>query len=637
MTTQENSPMTDQSQKQFESVLGVEGVEATLSNLGVKVPSSQQRDAIKAVLSLDNCSVNAEFPDGDWGYLLIPLVIESTVASSPGVSVLVAPADKLTSLEEKLSRSSLSSIKAADLAETTGGYEGALVYGTAEEVQGFFNHEVSRATELGRLVIVEATTSDVEAFNDILAKATKRARRPQFVVHDASSLTEEVKKCLKNFFQLPLQNIEHLYYEVDGELLSKPTSLADFIEGERAESSLVYATQPSDADFIEVMLRKRGIPCVKLIGNVPSQRLAQTMAQVKSGKTKALIVTDVSSRSIDPHEFELIVNYAIPSDPEVYVHRTERAGSGESLKKVISLIGPLDRANFHYLQKVVETSFSEIKPPSVQDVAEAQFVKLVAEAKESAKGIPEKTRILANLIGENESRDDIVAFLLASLASAQTAVTTDAGYSHDEREDFGRDRDHREHRDNRDVGSRNNSRNGNDRGPRRSRDGNRQGGGGRHNNNYSREDSQSDGDSAEGGNSPRSRQNDNRREEKPTVRICRIYVESSSDQRLDKDFFQKLVDKNYSESKTPIVRLSSRPMYTFLDIVEEQTDDFIAELENAGGPKGEQLFVRKAIKLSTPVEEETAKDASEDGKSSLDEISTTSQESSHDKQASSVL
>ena len=48
------------------------------------------------------------------------------------------------------------------------------------------------------------------------------------------------------------------------------------------------------------------------------------MRGFKTGKIHVLVATDLASRGIDVHEISHVINYDIPEDPEVYVHRVGR-------------------------------------------------------------------------------------------------------------------------------------------------------------------------------------------------------------------------------------------------------------------------------------------------------------------------
>jgi len=62
------------------------------------------------------------------------------------------------------------------------------------------------------------------------------------------------------------------------------------------------------------------------------------LTKFKQGNNNILIATDVAARGIDIPQVEIVVNYDIPSNPKVYIHRvgrTARAGkSGFALNIV---------------------------------------------------------------------------------------------------------------------------------------------------------------------------------------------------------------------------------------------------------------------------------------------------------------
>ncbi len=55
------------------------------------------------------------------------------------------------------------------------------------------------------------------------------------------------------------------------------------------------------------------------------------MQQLRDGKLTVLIASDLASRGIDVENITHVINYDVPEDPEIYVHRigrTARAGRG---------------------------------------------------------------------------------------------------------------------------------------------------------------------------------------------------------------------------------------------------------------------------------------------------------------------
>jgi superfamily II DNA/RNA helicase len=178
--------------------------------------------------------------------------------------------------------------------------------------------------------------------------------------------------------------IKHSYYEVGTDVLSKPNALCDILEVDGCPPTTIFCNTPSDADLVEVVLKKRGIAALKLIGHVPPMRTARALKQVKSGEIACLVVTDVSGQSLDVEELEMVVNYSLPSDPEVYIHRCGHSRPGAKLARVVSLIAALDIANLHYLRKIVEFQIDKVELPSKEQLSTSKLANIRKQAIELA-------------------------------------------------------------------------------------------------------------------------------------------------------------------------------------------------------------------------------------------------------------
>ena len=151
------------------------------------------------------------------------------------------------------------------------------------------------------------------------------------------------------------KEVVHTYYEVDNDLLSKPKALISLLAtaGEGL-STVVFCNSPSEADLVEVMLKKEGFVCEKLIGHVPFANVTKAIQQMKDGKLSVVILTDVAARELDVTSINTVVNYSVHEDPEIYLHRITGFEGECALSSVITLVSSIDFANFHYLKKIVE-------------------------------------------------------------------------------------------------------------------------------------------------------------------------------------------------------------------------------------------------------------------------------------------
>lgn len=205
--------------------------------------------------------------------------------------------------------------------------------------------------------------------------------------------------------------LKHIYVEIESDLLAKPNALVDIIATQKVPT-VVFCNQPSEADLIEVVLKKRNLSAIKLIGHVPPQKVFVGAQKVANGEVSALIVTDISARELNVGMFTMLVNYSIHEDPEVYLHRVEHTAADSKLKTALSLVSPLDHGSFHYLKKVVSFSFEKGELPDSREILGAQLEQILSEI--SSFSYPENQRFeqLWQLAKESPKAEELFKYFL---------------------------------------------------------------------------------------------------------------------------------------------------------------------------------------------------------------------------------
>jgi len=433
--------------------------------------------------------------------------------------------------------------------------------------------------------------------------------------------------------------IKHSYYEVGTDVLSKPNALCDILEVEGCPPTTIFCNSPSDADLVEVVLKKRGIAALKLIGHVPPMRTARALKQVKTGEVCCLVVTDVSGQSLDVEELTMVVNYALPTDPEVYIHRCGHSRPGAKLSKVVSLVAALDIANLHYLRKIVEFDIEKAELPAKEQLSAAKLSTIRKQAIEMAEMKDARISELTSLVLADEHKEAIIGLLLRNtldvLPSLQASTQrSEEGYEErggrgGDRGDRGGDRGDRggdwgdrggrgDRGDRGDRGGRGRDRGGRgrDRGDfKRDFDGGGQGG-----NRYESSAQYGDegygrdnfgnvegagGDGGErrgrrgrGGDEGRDRP---RRERNfvPPEKHARVYVGTGGDQGITRDKLNEILTQDCKVDAASIKLSNVRSNYSFFDVPEETADtviDSLNEVHFSGG----KLFARRATTVSVP-------------------------------------
>jgi ATP-dependent RNA helicase RhlB len=102
--------------------------------------------------------------------------------------------------------------------------------------------------------------------------------------------------------------------------------LNNLIRSDAATSVIVFANRRDQVRRLHERLRKAGVSCGILSGEIPQAKRTRTLEQFKNGDIKVLVATDVAGRGIHVEGVSHVVNYNLPEDPEDYVHRIGRTG-----------------------------------------------------------------------------------------------------------------------------------------------------------------------------------------------------------------------------------------------------------------------------------------------------------------------
>ena len=102
--------------------------------------------------------------------------------------------------------------------------------------------------------------------------------------------------------------------------------LMNLLNDPAVESVIIFANRRDQVRRLYEKLRKEGVQCGMLSGEISQAKRTKTLENFKSGRSKILVATDVAGRGIHVEGISHVVNYNLPEDPEDYVHRIGRTG-----------------------------------------------------------------------------------------------------------------------------------------------------------------------------------------------------------------------------------------------------------------------------------------------------------------------
>lgn len=167
---------------------------------------------------------------------------------------------------------------------------------------------------------------------------------------------------------------EQIYFEVKSS--DKFESLCRIIDIEDNFYGLIFCRTKSDVDSVSTHLQDRGYDAEAIHGDISQVQREKTLNKFKAQKSNILVATDVAARGIDVNNLTHVINYALPQDPEAYVHRIGRTGRAGNEGTAITFITPREYNKLMYIQKFAKSDIKKSRVPKVADIIQAKRKKI---------------------------------------------------------------------------------------------------------------------------------------------------------------------------------------------------------------------------------------------------------------------
>ncbi len=134
---------------------------------------------------------------------------------------------------------------------------------------------------------------------------------------------------------LLVENVTQELYHVS--VHEKMELLLGLLKREDPQNVLIFTNTKHDAYEVSKRLEHNGYRSTYMIGDLPQSKRLKIIGNLKSGKVRYLVATDVAARGLHVDDLELVINYDIPQDFENYVHRIGRTARAGKKGKALSL------------------------------------------------------------------------------------------------------------------------------------------------------------------------------------------------------------------------------------------------------------------------------------------------------------
>jgi len=149
----------------------------------------------------------------------------------------------------------------------------------------------------------------------------------------------------------PIELIDQRVFLVKRE--AKIKFIQDIFDNHNIYKSIIFVRTKIGANKLAIKLNKLSIKVDAIHGDKSQSQRNRTLQNFRSGKLNILIATDIAARGIDIKDISHIINYDMPNESEIYVHRIGRTARAGKNGMAISLCDISEKKKLRSIEKLI--------------------------------------------------------------------------------------------------------------------------------------------------------------------------------------------------------------------------------------------------------------------------------------------
>jgi ATP-dependent RNA helicase DeaD len=348
-----------------------------LHDVGYERPSPIQEQAIPPMLAGRDVIGQAQTGSGKTAAFGLPM-LEYVDPSVNEVQGLVLTPTRELCIQVTQALRTYGQRKGVDVVATFGGAPirtqqaqlragGHIVVGTVGRVMDLMSRASLHLTECRFVVLDEADEMlDLGFLEDVekILAATPNSRQTALF---SATMPPPIRKLADRYLYDPehikveaatltVESVEQFQLEVKP--ADKADRLVEVLKAEQPDQAIVFVRTKIRTDQLYRKLRDRGLNVKALHGDMSQGARDGVMLSFKGGRVPVLVATDVAARGLDISTVTHVINFDVPTSPDVYVHRIGRTGRVGRSGRAITFVEPRQKRELVAIEKHIGLGIS---------------------------------------------------------------------------------------------------------------------------------------------------------------------------------------------------------------------------------------------------------------------------------------
>ncbi|HDZ40772.1 MAG TPA: DEAD/DEAH box helicase [Bacteroidetes bacterium] len=261
-----------------------------------------------------------------------------------------------------------------------------IVVGTPGRTLDLIRRNILKVNRISWLILDEADEMLNMGFKEDLNAILETTPSEKQTLLFSATMPADVRRIAENYMKQPLEitagkkntgadNVEHHYYVVKASdryaALKRIADINPMIYG------IVFCRTRNETKDVADKLIQDGYNADALHGELSQAQRDHVMQRFRKRTLQLLIATDVAARGIDVNELTHIINYNLPDDPEVYLHRSGRTGRAGKSGISITISHSREGRRIRELENLIGKKFLHKMIPGGREICKKRLFNLI--------------------------------------------------------------------------------------------------------------------------------------------------------------------------------------------------------------------------------------------------------------------
>ena len=261
-----------------------------------------------------------------------------------------------------------------------------IVVGTPGRTKDLIKRKVLKLELVDKVVLDEADEMLSMGFKDDLDFILERTRTDRQTMLFSATISKEVKSISKRYMSdakeisvskinSGAKNIEHHIYNVSSR--NKYEALKRIADFNPNIYGIVFCRTKRHTKDIANKFMAEGYNADAIHGDLSQNQRDEVMQRFRDKSLQILIATDVAARGLDVDDITHVINYSLPDDPEVYIHRSGRTARAGKSGISIAISNESERRKIRSIEKKGGIKFVNKDVPTGVEICSNQLYKMI--------------------------------------------------------------------------------------------------------------------------------------------------------------------------------------------------------------------------------------------------------------------